>query len=238
MFCCYSLRTLDVDAGRRFYTQALNLDLPAGANAGSLLEAWPLHERARAPGAPAHWLGQIAVSDLDASIERLVSMGAERLGPTVQTREGIRYAALRDPFGAVVALRASAAAAGPLPVGWHQLHATQAERALEVYLELFGWSHVRTLNVSDIDGGHLLFAPRQGLDPVGSIANTGRWPGVHTHWLFYFPVVGIDAVVSRVRALGGTAREPMTLADGSRRLAACEDPQGAAFGLVERLEDG
>jgi hypothetical protein len=58
MFCRYVLRTTDVEAGRRFYAQAIGLEVPPGGTAGaSALEAWPLHERARAAGAPSHWLG-------------------------------------------------------------------------------------------------------------------------------------------------------------------------------------
>lgn len=235
MFCRYVLRSTDVDAGRRFYADALDLELPSGGTAESLLEAWPLHERARAMGAPSHWLGHLAVDDAEAGAEQLVSLGGERLGPTVQTHEGTRFAGLRDPFGAVVAVRQCAPTAAQGPVAWHQLHAKDAERAAEVYSKLFGWAQVQTLNVADPEGGHRLFAFSENNDPVGSIANTARWPGVHTHWLFYFPVLGIDAAVARVRSLGGTARDPILFPDGRRRLAACEDPQGAAFGLVERV---
>ena len=65
------------------------------------------------------------------------------------------------------------------------------------------------------------------------MANTARWPGVHTHWLFHLPVADVHAVAARVRALGGTALGPTDLA-GVGVLSACEDPQGAAFGVISR----
>ena len=40
-------------------------------------------------------------------------------------------------------------------------------------------------------------------------ANTARWPGVHTHWLFYFPVADLEASLTLVRAKGGKALSPV-----------------------------
>ena len=234
MFCRYALRTTDVDAARRFYDEAIGLALPAeGRSETSRLEAWPLHERAIAHGAPPHWLGQLVVDDVDASAGRLVALGAERLGPAVRTPDGTHYATLRDPFGAVVAVRAGALGPADDRIAWHQLHTRDAERAWAMYSELFGWVHTETLQLADPVGGHQLFAWRQGNESIGSIGNTARWAGVHPHWLFYVAVADIDAAVVRVRALGGTAMNPILLA-GGKYLSACEDPQGAAFGLIRR----
>ena len=232
MFCRYSLRTTDVDAGRQFYEEALGLSLPAGGHPeASRLEAWPLHERALAQGVPAHWLGHLAVDDADASANRLIELGAERLGPPVRTPDGTHYATLRDPTGAVISVRSDHSAATDDRVAWHQLHTRDAERAWAVYSELFGWARRETIELADPVGGHQLFAWREGAEPIGSIANTARWPGVHCHWLFYFAVTDLEAAVARVRTLGGTAMKPLALAGGSS-LSACEDPQGAAFGLI------
>lgn len=221
-------------AGRSFYADAIGLELPEGAEPGSILEAWRLHERARAAGAPSHWLGHLGVDDAEESAARLVALGAERLGPSAQLDAEVRYATLRDPFGAVIAVRQGAPRATQEPVAWHQLHTRDAERATHVYTELFGWTVSQTVEVSDLEGGHRLFSFEQGRPPVGAIANTARWPGVHVHWLFHFPVDDIEAAVTRVRALGGTAFDPVWLPGAERRLAGCEDPQGAAFGLLSR----
>jgi predicted enzyme related to lactoylglutathione lyase len=121
------------------------------------------------------------------------------------------------------------------PIAWHQLHSRDAERAMLVYGELFGWVHTETLDVADLEGGYRLFAFDRGGEPAGAVANTARWPGVHTHWQFYFPVPDLDAAVDRVRALGGKAFDPVAVPACGFRLAACDDPQGAAFGLLERM---
>jgi uncharacterized protein len=232
MFCRYVLRTIDVDAGRRFYSEAIGLLLPPnGTSESSTLEAWPLHERARARGAPPHWLGHIAVDDVDRMADRLVELGSERLSPTVHAQDGTAFATLRDPFGAVVAVRARGESLNDRPVEWHQLHTHDVERAWAVYSELFGWAHKETIDVQDPTSSHRLFAWSEAGKPVGSIGDTARWPGVHAQWLFYFPVADVEATAARVRVLGGKALDPMRLPDGTC-FSPCEDPQGAAFGLV------
>lgn len=197
------------------------------------LEAWPLHERARLAGAPPHWLGHLDVDDVHESVSQLVAMGAEPLGPTVNTEGGLSWATLRDPFGSVVALR-SRGAVPPTnrPVAWHQLHTRDLERAWPTYAKLAGWHDVGTINVNNPEGGHRLFAWSPGGEAVGSVANTARWPGVHTHWLFSFPVEDIEVAIHRVRDHGGTAPNPVELPNGAR-VTACDDPQGAAFGLIQ-----
>lgn len=232
MFFRYSLRTTDVDAARAFYATALGLELPAGASSSSLLDAWPLHEQARARGAPAHWLGHLAVADVDAMVSQLLERGGERLGPTVRAPDGARFATLRDPAGAVVAVREASSPFSGAPIAWHQLHTEDADQSWAMYAALFGWSLVGIVDVADPVGGHRLFAWEDGGESVGSVANTARWPGVHPHWLFYVPVRDVEAVADRVREGAGRAMTPVTMADGAR-LCACEDPQGAAFGIFD-----
>lgn len=219
-------------AARAFYAEAIGLSLPPGASGGAALEAWPLPERALARGAPSHWLGQLAADDVEATLRRLVALGSEALGPTVRGSDGSPFATLRDPFGAVIGVRACAVSARDAPVVWHQLHTRDAEGAWALYRELFGWADKQTLDVPEPAGGYRLFAWDEAGAPVGAVGNTARWPGVHPHWLFHLRVADVDAAAARVRALGGTAMEAVALPDGVR-LAACEDPQGAAFGLAQ-----
>jgi hypothetical protein len=231
MFVRYSLRTVEVESARRFYGDALGLVLPEGASPDSALEAWPLHERALVAGAPPHWLGHLEVEDLEGAVSEMLGAGAQPLGPTVTGASG-SWATLRDPFGAVVALRqrASAQALSHRPFAWHQLHTTDLDRAWPLYASVAGFTDAGSVDHAGVVGGHRLFGVSD--QPLGSMANTARWPGVHPHWLFYFPVADLDAAVERVRVLGGTAQLPDARMSG-RRVAVCEDPQRAAFGLME-----
>jgi predicted enzyme related to lactoylglutathione lyase len=233
VFCRYSLRTTDLDSARDFYLRAIGLALPQGASTTSSLEAWPLHERARARGAPAHWLGHIAVNDLSATLEQMKELGSEPLGPTVSAKDGVQFATLRDPFGAVLAVRMGQEPESNRPVAWHQLHTLDVDGACAMYKKLFGWSHRQTIDGS-VPGGHRLFSWQEPGEAVGSMANSALLPGVHTHWLFHFPVEDLASCLTRVVALGGTAMGPFPLTD-SLTFSVCEDPQGAAFGLVQSV---
>lgn len=231
MFCRYDLRTTDADAARRFYSDVIGLDFDAD---GSPLAVWPLHEQARARGAPPHWLGSIAVDDLETTLLRLLEAGSERLGPSFVSSDGSTMANLRDPSGAVVAVRQGARPSRADAVAWHQLHTRDADAAWALYSELFGWKHTESFDAPDLIGGHRMFAwPGAITTSIGSMANTGRWPGIHPHWLFYFQVPDLDAALARAQASGGRpASRPAVLPNGSR-LVPCDDPQGAAFGLYE-----
>lgn len=231
MFCRYDLRTTDPDAARRFYSDVVGLDFEADET--SCLAVWPLHEQARARGAPPHWLGSVAVDDIETKLRRLVETGSERLGPSVVARDGSTFASVRDPSGAVFAVRQGARPSRSVPVAWHQLHTRDVDAAWQLYSELFGWRPTETFDAPDLVGGHRMFAWPGASVSVGSVANTARWAGVHPHWLFYFQVPDLDAALARAHASGARpASRPFVLPNGAR-LVPCDDPQGAAFGIYE-----
>jgi predicted enzyme related to lactoylglutathione lyase len=156
MFCRYDLRTTDPEAARIFYAEVVGLHfgdpLPAGLH--SMLGVWPLHEQARARGAPAHWLGQIGVPDLEVAVAQMVGLGSERLGPTVQANDGAAYATLRDQSGAVIALRTVSTMSKPpqaSPVAWHHHHTRDLDRAWAAYSGCFGWAMAGTIEVATLD---------------------------------------------------------------------------------------
>ena len=102
-----------------------------------------------------------------------------------------------------------------------------ASSAARIYSELFGWALLEPSPMFQP------FAWRVGEPSVGAFADIAGRPELHPHWLFFFGVDALDAALARVRAAGGVVNGPTALPDG-RRVAACEDPQGAAFGLIER----
>lgn len=79
---------------------------------------------------------------------------------------------------------------------------------------------------------HRSLAWADGQPTIGMISDIAGRPEVHPHWLFLFAVPSLDAAVARVRSLGGIAIGPTALPNGAR-VAVCDDPQGAAFGLIE-----
>jgi uncharacterized protein len=238
-FCWYELRTTDPNAARAFYAEVTgwhvepsgdsSLVFHAGASrVGGLVE---LPERARAHGAPAHWLGHLCVEDIDASVHRMIARGSQRLGPVQQAADGRRVALLRDPEGAVLALCSGGDAWSREGVAWHELHTTDHEQAWATYAELFGWKATETLSLGPEAGPYQMFSWAGSDRSVGGMASTARAPHIHTHWLFYLTVADLDVSLARVRSLGGTVVNGPMEVRGGDRIAQCEDPQGAAFAL-------
>jgi predicted enzyme related to lactoylglutathione lyase len=240
-FCRFDLRTTDPTAAQRFYADVVGLDVVGvpSSEEPSMLAIWLLHEQARARGAVPHWLGHIGVADVETTVHRLLDRGSERLGPSLRASDGTPFAILRDPSGAVLAVRTSSRRPLRPPVAWHHLHTRDLDGAWDTYSQLFGWTQVEPLDdVTDAVGRYRVFAWEAPGPSVGSMANTARREGVHPHWLFFFSVADIEHILARVRAHGGQAPTAVTVLPNGARVAACEDGQGAAFGLYQpHLED-
>jgi predicted enzyme related to lactoylglutathione lyase len=138
---------------------------------------------------------------------------------------------LRDPGGAVVGLT-DAPAESALTVAWHQLSSLDPVKTWAGYAELFGWSLGRDLDLGAM-GRHREIVFAAGERAAGALSDVTARPEVHAHWLFFWPVPSLDRAIEEVRARGGKVLGPMTLPGGAR-IAACDDPQGAAFGIVLR----
>jgi predicted enzyme related to lactoylglutathione lyase len=225
-----TLRTTDVDAARTFYTAVLG---------GGTFDIVPLHEQAIARGARPHWLGFLDVGDVDRVAEAFGRRGATPLGPKWVNPAGLEAAVVRDPGGAVIALAKPAAGARLEPgratgfgagVIWHILHTSDIERAKSNYGDLFGWVFDEPVDLGSLGVFHP-FAWERGGAHVGAMSDVATRPGVHPHWLFHVRVADIKSAMHSVRALGGTVVDSVTLPDG-QQFAICDDPQGAAFGLI------
>jgi len=218
-FSRYILRTTDVEAASAFYDAVLE-----GRGDGIL----PLHEAAVARGARPHWLGQIQVTaGAEVMAARFVERGAMRLGPAPGVAD---FVILRDPGGAIVSVTEGSieSSAG---VVFHQLNTRDPGTAAENYAALFGWSYTEPFSLGEL-GRHQPFAYGAGESSVGLISDVEGRPAVHSHWLFFFAVASLDIALERVRKHGGSAIGPIDLPNGVR-IAACDDAQGAAFGIIE-----
>lgn len=229
-FFDYRLRTTDVAAARAFYMSVLG---------NSNAEIVRLHEQALARGARPHWLGCIDVGEVDAAASVFGARGATSLGPKWVNPQGLEAAVMRDPGGAVVALAKPGPAPGPSSVAvacpdvvWHLLHTADVERAKANYGELFGWKFLEPLDL----GSHGVFHPlawQSGGPAVGSMSDIATRPGVHPHWLFHFRVAALELALDAVRAGGGSILGSFVLPSRDR-IAVCDDPQGAAFALLQK----
>jgi predicted enzyme related to lactoylglutathione lyase len=224
-FCRFELRTTDQEAARAFYPKILGHDRAV---------IWPLHEQALARGAKPHWLGYLAVDDVELAMARFIERGATQLGPAPPIVAGGRAVVLRDPGGAVVALSTPPLenSKPAVEVVWQVLNTNDVARATQNYCELFGWALTSPIDLGP-GGTFEQFAWRPGGQTVGALADIATRPGVHPHWLFFFEVDALEPAMMATRAAGGLVLEPITLPNGER-VCGCDDPQGAAFALLER----
>jgi predicted enzyme related to lactoylglutathione lyase len=140
---------------------------------------------------------------------------------------------LRDPGGAILGLTTGAALApGPAPgVSWHVLNTNHVDDAVVNYRELFGWS-ISEASAGPFGAFHEFRWDHAEQDGAGVMSDIAGRPGVHPHWLFFFDVASLDSAVEWTRTAGGSATDPIGMSTG-RRIAICEDPQKAAFGIIE-----
>jgi predicted enzyme related to lactoylglutathione lyase len=99
---------------------------------------------------------------------------------------------------------------------WFEVNAGNAERARSFYSGLFGWQFQAFDETGDYqvtDEGAVSSSDGKGL-------------------LLYFSTSDLDASVSRVGELGGSASEPGGI-PGVGRYATCTDTEGNAFGLFQ-----
>jgi uncharacterized protein len=225
-FCRYELRSTDVEAARDFYA-ALFGDGFLGAG----IDIAPLPAAAAARGVPGYWLGHIAVDDVVPPMYRFLDAGATRLGAPPADGRDSAGVVLRDPSGAIVALTLAGAPPGSDRIAWHLHVSRDEERAFGLYEGILGWTALDRQDLGE-RGRHVTFTWGGRRTAVGSACDMASRPHVHAQWLYFFATGDFDASIARVRELGGLALRPTTTADG-HRVAACDDPQGAAFGLYE-----
>jgi predicted enzyme related to lactoylglutathione lyase len=247
-FVWYELMTTNVETAKAFYADvvgwgAQRITLPGLAyslfTAGDSPVAglMNLPEEAARMGARPQWIGYVEVGDVEAAVERTKQFGGVVYVPPTDVPDISRFAIVADPQMATFAMiKGLKPRQDPLAglgvsgrVGWHELLATDWEKAFAFYSALFGWRkadrHVGLLGV------YQGFAA--GPTTIGGMFT--KPPTLpHPFWLYYFNVTDLEAATNRVEARGGQILYGPLEAPGGAGIAHCADPQGAIFALLER----
>jgi uncharacterized protein len=113
---------------------------------------------------------------------------------------------------------------------WYELATSDLDGAAQFYQSLLGWS----VDSADMPGFDYRLARQGGAMVAGIMAATsGTPPG----WAFYVTVQDCDAVAKSAAAAGGRIYQQPTDIPGTGRFAMLGDPQGAAFGVLQMLDD-
>lgn len=242
----HELMTTDPDAAIRFYSQVVGWGVEqfpgmpeyrmwtrGGKQYGGVIRQ---SEEDRRRGAAPHWLGYVAVADIDATIRQAEGLGA-RVRVAAQSVPGVgRYAILADPQGITFALytpETTRPASDQAEIGdfsWHELAAPDPNGAWSFYQALFGWEKSAAMDMGR-DGTYQMFRRGGGKSDIGAVyKRPADMPGVAA-WLTYVRVPSADSAAETVARLGGRVLNgPMDIPDGGR-IATCVDPQGAAFAV-------
>ncbi len=239
-FVWHTLLTTDLSAAKQFYTglfewTATEMDMgPAGKYTMFRANGKDVAGAARADKAsPSHWLPYVSVASVDASADRVQTLGGKLLVAPSDIPNVGRSCVVSDGQEAVLALftRAPGTPApsdAPAPVGhfcWRELFAKDVQKAVDFYTAVFGWNTA----VHDMGpaGNYTMF--KRGDQMVAGAVKVG--PGARPSWLPYVLVNDVNASTDRARSLGATVKVAPVEIPGSGQYSTLVDPTGVAFAL-------
>jgi uncharacterized protein len=192
-------------------------------------------------GEPPHWTTYVAVTDADATQEKVDAAGGRTLVPVLDVGGAGRMALFADGAdGAIFGIwqpgynRGAQAVNRPGAMAWNELDTREADAAQGFYGDVFGW----TMEPIEQDGsfvyGSLSLDGRKigGLLPMGD-----EFPAhVPANWVVYFGVEDVDATAAKAEELGGGIRVPRREVP-SGAFSVLSDLHGAVFAVNEGTFD-
>jgi predicted enzyme related to lactoylglutathione lyase len=243
-FIWHELMTSDVDAAKRFYQNVIGWET-SKFDGNPDYTMWMAGQRpvggvmtlpasAAAMGAPPHWLAYVEVPDVDATVDQATKLGATAVVPATTIDKVGRFAVLRDPAGAVIAVITSTTPITPeddptpLEFSWHELTTNDLPATISFYEQLFGWEKKSEFDMGEMGIYHMF--GRDRFTYGGMMKRTVEMPP--PGWLHYIRVAdSADAAVERAKNAGGKVMMGPMEVPGGDRVAILTDPQGAAFAV-------
>jgi predicted enzyme related to lactoylglutathione lyase len=250
-FVWYDLMTTDPGAATEFYTKIAGWGTQQWEGSATSYTMWT-NQNAPLGGVmkmmpetmdtmPPHWIGYVAVPNVDETATQAESLGGKVLTPPMDIPEVGRFAVISDPQGAAIAIFTPASDApghdGPPNVGefsWHELTTTDHQSAYDFYQKLFGWDKTGDFDMGEA-GMYQMYG--RGELPLGGMWTKPADMPMPPNWLYYIQVPNVDEAAERVKALGGQVLNGPMEVPGGDRIAQCLDPQGAAFAVHSRRAD-
>jgi predicted enzyme related to lactoylglutathione lyase len=244
-FVWYEHLTKDSKAAIAFYREVIGWQTqPFGeggeytmwaGSQGPLGGVIDLPEQAAKMGAPPHWMGQVQVENVDATVAL-----AKRLGGKVHKEpEDIptvgRFAVIADPQGAFLStfqptgdLMTLHDPSKPGEFCWSELVTSDSTAAFAFYSNLFGWKVMEDMDMGDM-GTYRVFG--LGDQRVGGMMTAPKGSSLPPMWGYYTQVSNLEDVIERATKRGAKVMNGPMEVPGGARIAQLLDPQGAAFAL-------
>ena len=238
------LSTPDLEGTKRFYGGLFGWDFEdAGEEAGHYHQALLRGRRVAGvgpaqPGGPpaAFWTTYLRGTDVDVHAEAITKAGGSVAFGPMEVLSAGRMVVGQDPTGAMFGIWEPGEHAGAelvnenATMAWNELLTRDLAGAIAFYGSIFDFAFD---DIPDLPGGGYKLL-RLGENLVGGIWTAGDDlpPDVPPHWTVYFHLDDVDAGLDRLRELGGqVTRDPVDSPYG--RWAVVQDPQGAAFRLIQ-----
>lgn len=244
-FSWAELATTDPEAAKRFYTSLFgwtSVDNPMGPdmvytrlqlNGRDAAAMYAQMKDQREQGIPPSWMVYVTVSSADHTAKRVPSLGGSVLQEPFDVASYGRMAVCRDREGAVFSIWQPGTHIGvqvanePGALSWCELAARDTDYAAGFYGELFGW---QPKTREDFPYVELYLGERAigGIFPMDE-----QMQGIPPYWGVYFRVADCDAAVAKAKSLGGRVHFGPKDIPTVGRFAMLQDPQGAAFSVIQ-----
>ena len=247
-FCWYELMTPNQPKAIEFFTSLMgweteDMDMgPAGIYKILKKDGLPFGgcmstDSEEMKDVPPHWMSYIQTDDVDASVEKIKSLGGGLTHGPIDIPNVGRFAVVSDPQNAHFTVFQSNES-GPKSdvVPWTELHTSDREAAVEFYTKLNGWT-TEEMDMGPM-GTYTMF--KNGEDYIAGCMNMPpeqAEANVPPHWMNYLGVDDLEASCQQVESLGGTIVLPITeIQDNHGKFAVIQDPTGAIIALHQSPE--
>jgi predicted enzyme related to lactoylglutathione lyase len=245
-FSWYDLMTPDPAASKKFYPAvtgwgteewdkaAYTMWTAGGVPLGGMN---PITPEQTAQGVRPHWLAYVTVDDVENSASKVKSLGGQVMHGPEDIPDVGRFAIIRDPQGAMLAIFKSATPnpgyEGTPSVGnfsWHELMATDYKRAFDFYRQLFGWESTGEMDMGPV--GKYLTYGKNGKAYGGMFNRRPEHGQMPPNWTFYVTVKDLKKSLDTAKRTGGQVMlGPMDVPGGT--VVVLKDSLGAPFALFE-----
>lgn len=248
-FCWHELLSKDPDGAKAFYPAVVGwtaqsapmadmdytLFLSGEAQVAGLMKLPPEAEQM---GAPSHWGGYVAVTDVEAAVAAASAQGAQIYVPPMAIPGIGNFSTLADPWGAAFSVlqpETDDGAAPPEPgVGgftWNELYTDDVSGALAFYQGLFGWELQGTHDMGPMGPYHLLGKGDRQF--VGLMKRPAEMPVCA--WVSYICVADIQQAAEAVKTAGGQVVMGPHQVPGGSWIAQIVDAQGTYVALHQQV---
>lgn len=192
----------------------------------------PLDAGMQEQGVPPFWTSYVNHRDVDAIAARVEGAGGKVIFPPMDVTDAGRMAIFEDPTGAAFGVWQPRNHIGaqivntPNALVWNELQTNDPAAAAQFYGKVFDWSN--KVN----DNGYYSLAV-DGRTQAGMMAIQEAWGPMPPNWSIYFLVEDVSVSAANAEKLGGKVIVPPTPVNGLGRFATLQDPQGAAFSIIE-----